>query len=327
MTVTLTGEQLDIHKRIMSIFYPHAMRRREHVIKNKIRFVHYTTAANALSIIRTKRMWMRNTTCMTDYREVQHGLDALNRYLAVAENKAAFDAALNECFPGSADETIGLFNSWWQTTQLNTYIASISEHDDREDLHGRLSMWRAFSGATARVALVLKLPLELGSNMALHASLLPVSYFTDADIAGEMGAVTVRIKENCDFLRKLDRNVFIGNVFAMFTTAVVCLKHEGFHEEREWRVIYEPKRNPSTLIDSSVEVIGGIPQLVYKIPLENNSAAGISGLDPTDLLDRIILGPSQFPWVMYEAFVTTLDAAGVKDAASRVYASQIPVRT
>ena len=136
MTVTLTGEQLDIHKRIMSIFYPHAMRRREHVIKNKIRFVHYTTAANALSIIRTKRMWMRNTTCMTDYREVQHGLDALNRYLAVAENKAAFDAALNECFPGSADETIGLFNSWWQTTQLNTYIASISEHDDREDLHG-----------------------------------------------------------------------------------------------------------------------------------------------------------------------------------------------
>jgi hypothetical protein len=73
--------------------------------------------------------------------------------------------------------------------------------------------------------------------------------------------------------------------------------------------------------------VSGIPQLVYKIPLENNSAAGISGLALADILDRIIIGPSQFPWAMYEAFVAALDEAGVKDAANRVFASQIPVRT
>jgi hypothetical protein len=210
---------------------------------------------------------------------------------------------------------------------LQTYVTSISEHDDREDLHGRLSMWRAFGGATARVALVVRLSLELGSNVALGTSLLPVSYFTDQDIVGEIGTVTANIRDNRDFLRGLERNVFIGTVFAMFAAAVVCLKHEGFHEEREWRVIYGPKRVPSTLIESSVEVIAGIPQLVYKIPLENNSGAGISGLDPSDLVDRIIIGPSQFQWAMYEAFVTALDAAGVKNAASRVFVSQIPVRT
>jgi len=194
-------------------------------------------------------------------------------------------------------------------------------------LHGRLSMWRAFGGATtARVALVLKIPLAVGSNQALNAILSPVGYFPDEDVAHELNSVSNNLRTNRDFLRGVDRNEFISIVFMMFVTAVVCLKHEGFHEEREWRIIYSPKRMPSPLMESSVEVIGGVPQLVYKIPLENNLDAGLSGIDLRDLLDRVIIGPSQFPWVMYEAFVAALDAAGVKDAASRVFASQIPVR-
>jgi hypothetical protein len=135
------------------------------------------------------------------------------------------------------------------------------------------------------------------------------------------------VRTNRDFLRGIDRNEFIASVFMMFVTAVVCLKHEGFHEEREWRITYSPKRMPSPLMESSVEVVAGVPQLVYKIPLENNPDADLSGIDLRDLLDRIIIGPSQFPWVMYEAFVAALDAAGVKDAPSRVFVSQIPVRT
>jgi len=152
MTVTLTPEQLKVAAQLLLIFHPHATRCRERVIKNKVRFVHYTSAANALSIIKTKRIWMRNTTCMTDYREVQHGLDALNRYFNIEAHREAFATALNDCFPGSADEVFGLFNRWWQNTQLQTYVTSISEHDDREDFHGRLSMWRAFGGTAARVA-------------------------------------------------------------------------------------------------------------------------------------------------------------------------------
>jgi hypothetical protein len=272
-------------------------------------------------------MWMRNTTCMTDYREVQHGLDALNRYFNNVAQKDAFATALDACSPGSAKQAFDLFNQWWQNTQLQTYITSISEHDDREDLHGRLSMWRAFGGAAARVAIVINLPLTIGSNLALRAEVSPVGYFTDADVARELDLVTANVRANRDFLRGVDRNFLIGSVFAMFTTAVVCLKHEGFHEEREWRVIHSPKRMPSPFIESSVEVVAGVPQLVYKIPLENNSDAGLSGLDPNDLVDRIIIGPTQFPWAMYEAFVTALEAVGVKEAGSRVFVSQIPVRT
>jgi hypothetical protein len=327
MAVNLTEEELSVVKRIMPTFHPHAMRCRERVMKNQGRFVHYTSAANALSIIRTRRFWMRNTTCMTDYREVQHGLDALTRYFAVDAPRVAFTEALNMCFPGSANEVFNLFNGWRQDTQLQTFVASISEHDDREDAHGRLSMWRAFGGATARVALVLRVPLELGSNVALGAVLMPVSYFTAADIAREIESVMTNVRDNLDFLRSLERQRFIGEVFAMLTNIVVCLKHEGFEEEREWRVIYSPRRNPSPLIESSVEVIAGIPQRVYKIPLENNSSAGISGLSPSDLFDRLTIGPTQFPWAMYDAFVAALSDAGIENAAPRVCVSQIPVRT
>jgi hypothetical protein len=314
--------------KLQNIFLPYAVRCRERMIRQNGRFVHYTSAANALSIIKNKRIWMRNTTCMSDYREVHHGLDALNRYFNNEPHKQAFSAALNDCHSGAADEIVTLFNQWWQNTQLQTYITSISEHDDREDSHGRLSMWRAFGGGgAARVALVIKLSLRLNTNIPLQLILNPVGYFTDQELKSELDAVVSNIQAERDFLSSLDRPSFVTNVFHMHMAHVVCFKHEGFHEEREWRIIYAPRRSPSSLIESAVEIVSGIPQLVYKIPLENNSSAGISGIAFADLFDRIIIGPTQFPWALYEAFVTALDQAGIKDAANRVFVSQIPVRT
>jgi hypothetical protein len=51
------------------------------------RFVHYTSAESALSIIKSKHLWMRNTTCMTDFREVQHGFDILARFFFDEQKK------------------------------------------------------------------------------------------------------------------------------------------------------------------------------------------------------------------------------------------------
>jgi hypothetical protein len=105
------------------------------------------------------------------------------------------------------------------------------------------------------------------------------------------------------------------------------LKHEGFSEEREWRVIHAPNRMPSDNLESSIETIAGVPQRIYKIPLRSDPSAGLTGLDLDQLIDRIIIGPTQFPWVMFEAFSSALTDAGVKNSASRIAISQIPVRT
>jgi hypothetical protein len=306
-------------------FFPHLTACRDRMIKARSRFVHYTSAENALKIITSKHIWMRNATCMVDYREVRHGFVALQRYFTV--HRPTFDAALNECSPGIAEEAFGLFDQWWQNIQLQTYITSISKHDERENLHSRFSMWRAFGHTTARVAIVVKLPLAVGENEGFSPTLSPVMYFSDQDIVGEFGSVISNVSENREFLRGIDRNHLLRIIFLMFVTAIVTLKHEGFHEEKEWRIIYSPKRSAPAHIESSIEVVGGIPQLVYKIPFKNDPDAGISGMDPTELLDRIIIGPTQFPWAMYEAFVAALEGVGVTDAASRVHVSQIPIRT
>src|SRR5712664_1310320 len=92
-TSGLTPELFQLALRLERIFMPQARKQRiqagfddEHV-QTPIRFVHYTSAEAALKIIRSKRMWMRNTTCMTDYREVQHGLKIIETHSCLTDLK------------------------------------------------------------------------------------------------------------------------------------------------------------------------------------------------------------------------------------------------
>jgi hypothetical protein len=322
----LTAEQLAITEKLNSILFPYAWRKRKAMMSRNGRFVHYTSAENALKIISNKCIWMRSTTCMMDYREVHHGYDALRRYFADGANRDAFITALNGCSSGVAEQAVAQFDQSLQANQLQTYITS-SEHDDREDAHGRLSMWRAFGNSTARVAIVIKLDLEIGINLSLGAELSPVAYFTDREFADELNAVVANISANKDFLRSIDRSWLLASVHTMLTSAMVCLKHEGFEEEREWRVIHSPARHSPEHIQQSIEVVAGVPQRICKILLRSDAEVGLTGLNPNELIDRIIIGPTQYPFAMLDAFVSGLTDVGVADAAKRVVVSQIPVRT
>lgn len=326
----LTPEQIQLLTRLEGVFMPYATKRRNTIFephRDYARFVHYTSAEAALSIIKSKRMWMRNTNCMTDYREVQHGFEILNKSLSHEIRKSQLFQALDLCSPNAAPEAIGLFNQWWNDIRFNTYIASISEHDDREDLHGRLSMWRAFASSNvARVALVLRIP-KLGAGSAgLNLMFSPVAYLNEGEVHTELDTIIQNIRTNCGFLRSVDRQFIIGMVFAMLLAGVVCLKHEGFHEEREWRVIYSPKRTPSSLMESSVEIIAGVPQIIHKIPLDTAVSATLADIDLSRMFDRLIIGPSPYPWPMYEAFVAALKEINVPNAEGQVFTSCIPIR-
>jgi len=250
----------------------------------------------------------------------------LNKFFADTSKAGEFKSALDGCVDGVGKQSFDLFNQWWNDIRFNTYITCVSEHDDSEDQHGRLSMWRAFAGATARVALVFKIPLTEDSAAFLNLLMIPVAYHNDARVERELESVIKNIRDNQEFLRSIDREMFVQSIFFMLVTSVVCLKHEGFREEREWRVIYSPNLRPSPLISPSIEVVGGVPQRVYKIPLAGGSP-DLANVAIPSLVDRVIIGPSPYPWPMYEAFVTALTAAGVTDANSRVFVSGIPIRS
>lgn len=123
---------------------------------------------------------------MSDYREVQHGFDILQRYFLDKDRAARFSAALDACAPGVAHEAIKLFDQWWAhpavSTRFTTYISSLSLHWKHENQHGRLSMWRAFGNqSTPRVALIFSLPTFTAAAAADALKLLfsPVAYLPE----------------------------------------------------------------------------------------------------------------------------------------------------
>lgn len=331
-------EQMELLIKLGDIFMPVARRQQDELYQrdrntgsglDSARFVHYTSAEAALSIIKNKRVWMRNAMCMADYREVQHGFEILQRFFSDKTKLDVFVAALDECTPGAAMEAINLFNQNWNTTRFHTYITSISEHLSEEDQHGRLSMWRAFGGNTARVALVFNIPWNSGATLALNLMFSPVAYLSEEQAHETLFEVVANVKANRNFLHSQEPQLIVNFIFTTLIAAVTCLKHEGFHEEREWRAIYSPYRLKSDLMESSTRVIAGIPQTIYSIPIDERVSPALAGLEFSRIFERLIIGPSQYAWPMYETFVPALEAAGVsKDILKdRVRISDIPIRT
>ena len=152
LKAAVTPEMLEQGKQLANIMMPRFMKQTRELFQREPgqthgRLVHYTTAETALKIIRTKRFWMRNTNCMSDFSEVQHGFEILNSFFSNEAKKESFTEAIDDCIPGVASEAIAAFSNSWSDIRLNSYIACLSEHQDSEDLNGRLSMWRAFGGS------------------------------------------------------------------------------------------------------------------------------------------------------------------------------------
>src|SRR4051794_36059773 len=89
-------------------------RKRARVDKRNLRFIHYTDGEAAQSIIRNKAVWIRSTTCMSDFEDVHHGL---------------------ACFARS-----------WEGYSSKALRSALNKS---RALHGRLSMWRSYRTNTS----------------------------------------------------------------------------------------------------------------------------------------------------------------------------------
>jgi len=155
-------------------------------------------------------------------------------------------------------------------------------------------MWRAFGGTGTRVGIVLRIPFASMSGLHLALTFSPVAYLSESSAHGVIDEVVANVRANRDYLRTLKREFLSNLVFQIFVAGIVCLKHEGFHEEREWRAIHTPKRWSSPLMESSTEVVAGVPQVVYKAPLDVSVSPLLADLDFVGVLDRLIVGPTPY---------------------------------
>jgi hypothetical protein len=188
-------------------------------------------------------------------------------------------------------------------------------------------MWRAFGSKTARVGLVFNVPFQSPGAEAMRLIFSPVAYFKDAEADQLVPEVIKNIKANIPFLTSVGRQEIVNWIFYMLLLGVTCVKHEGFREEKEWRVVHCPHLYPSPLIKSSNETVGGIPQIVYKLPLDKSANPVLADLDISHLFDRLIIGPSPYPIAMADAFADALTKAGVAEAGKKIFVSNIPIRS
>lgn len=181
---TLTTQQVERIVQFTKILMPHAYRQIEAKygsgpFQSYARFVHYTSAESALKIIRSKRFWMRNVTCMADFTEVQRGFEIILRIFSEESYRIPFIKAFDACVAGVAEKALNYFEQSGIHLRFHTFITSISEHGDDEDINGRLSMWRAFGGNSGRVALVMKIPAVSTAHLKLKIHFSPVAYLTE----------------------------------------------------------------------------------------------------------------------------------------------------
>ena len=309
---------------LTNLFASHIVERRKR-FETGGRLVHYTSAESAYKIIKGRQIWLRNASMMNDFSEIEHGLQCLISAWA-SEPGQKLQAMLNRIKDGLRDEIAGLFDGHTDAIKRATYIISLSEHDDDEDKLGRLSMWRAY-GARAGVAMVLNNTAFAATTDEMKVYSSPVFYqdfeqfgawfesWVDKLLAAEAGLSTV------------DPALLQWWMFYAFRSFVLCTKHPGFAEEREWRVFYSPTFEGETeWVSHSVEIIGGIPQLVMKLSLHDNAEKGITGVVPATLFNRIIIGPCEHPVQVRAGIASALTDSGVAEPLANMWISFIPLR-
>ncbi|MGK0174873.1 MAG: hypothetical protein ACI9AT_001255 [Ulvibacter sp.] len=316
----------EVKERLECIFMPRLAAEKARLLSDGNRFIHYTTAENALNIIKSRELWMRSPACMNDYMEISHGHGLLVKFFQETEYRKTFTESIDQYQVGLAEDILNGFDLWWEKIRNYVFIASVSEHPSSEDKHGRLSMWRAYGSQEGKAGLVLNNPPKPSFNLGVILS--PALYYTRDDLTYDLLSIAELVDNNIDYLKTLKRETILGTVITSLIIYAVCLKHPGFSEEREWRLIFLPNMLPENKwVKKSIETIGGIPQIVYKMPLQNSDELDITGLSIPELLESIIIGPSQYPLVLFDAFNATLVNEDISGSDKIIVVSDIPLRT
>lgn len=314
----------DIEK-LKKIFHCDYHKRMEELKKSTNKLVHYTSASAGLKILQNKEMWMRRVSCMNDFSEVQHGKDLFIDLWKNTEKDIV--QKLTSLFGDNGDvfnEVMGELEKISAFNILHSYITCFSEHLESEDKYGRLSMWRGYGKGTG-IALVLKKDIFYSEYDAIDITTSPVAYLNKDDIKDKFISLVTDLEENkqkIDF-KNIQRDDLHDFLIEWLEILILSIKHPAFCEEKEWRVIsFENAKG----IKKDIIDLNGMPQPVQKIPLSEKLQTDGDEFSVNEILDHIIIGPTQYAIPIYQALVEELEKLNVENAKGKVIFSDIPYR-
>lgn len=314
----------DIEK-LNKIFYENYYTRVESLKQSSNKLVHYTSASAGLKILQNKEMWMRRVSCMNDFREVQHGKDLFIKLWQNRGEKITSD--LRPVFGYNStifNEIMKELDDISEFDILRSYITCFSEHPENEDKYGRLSMWRGYGKGTG-IALVLKKDIFYSEYDEIAITTSPVAYLNEADIENKFDSLVENLERNKQEInfKNIPREDLDSFLRTWLEVLILSIKHPAFCEEKEWRVISFEKAKG---IKKDIIDLNGMPQPVQKIPLSEKLQTDGDGFSVNEILDRIIIGPTQYAIPIYQALVEELEKLNVENAKGKVIFSDIPYR-
>jgi len=225
----------------------------------------------------------------------------------------------------------GYFNEFDLEHALNVYVFCLSEHDPK-DTDGLLSMWRGYGRNGNGAALIFQTDF-LTVNERSPLLFFKVRYESEQE---RIAWIEARFRECIDILKDhwhvISTDQQLGLVahqmFSLMEIYSLVSKHKGFSEEKEWRIIYLPKRDTAGVLKEGFDyVIGsrGIePKLKFKIgplPTETQGSWNFESI-----LHQIILGPSLSSPLTANTIRRMLDVNNKPGFKQKLRPSGIPLR-
>lgn len=314
-------------RKMLEIFFCYDRKRVADLKSSGRLLAHYTTAETAMEILKGRSIWLRNAAVMNDYSEIAYGKSAMEPVIS-GPLWTRFAAALESISPGIADAIKSSHQEHYKHARESVFTMSLSEHEPTDEF-GQLSMWRAYGGPVAGVALLFKGEVADLEVESLECSVSPVLYGGPNEFHQEFDEMISLIEANIDFLKGFDSQALIVAATAVLQFSMFSIKHPGFREEAEWRVVHRPYEFSSAHVIPKNVTLGGTPQTIYELPFhapEKGALFNIPELNLDNILQGIMLGPCAYPETVFRAFRDEMIAAGIPDAHDRIRVSNIPLR-
>ena len=290
---------------------------------------HYTSVQVVEQILKNEELWFANPLYMNDLEEMRLGI--------------AIGAELFPQFAQQAAETqdrigrlVQAFNHYIThlatIAAIDTYVFCLSEHP-LDNIDGLLPMWREYGSKGNGAALVFNTQ-KIHYQPQHPVIIVKVIYATFQQRVNELKA---RPSDWACITRdaKLEDDRLYLAAYAAFNfvkSFALTTKHPGFLEEKEWRAIYLPERDPQgyfkDCLDYFVGPRGVEPKFKFKFAMPrtpNDPSAPIPG-NLSDILAFIILGPTVSSPLARAAFIRMLERTGKGEFSDRVFSSTIPLR-
>jgi hypothetical protein len=288
---------------------------------------HYTSIAVLEAILRNNELWLSNPLFMNDLEEVRFGIHAgaglffeSSEIESACRSKQRFDL-LKSAFNY-------YFNKFDSEHVLDTYVFCLSKHE-KDNTDGLLSMWRGYGGNGIGAAIV----FDTAKIDAREESPLIVANVHYGTVEARLNWLRQRITQFAEILTKSDipdDKLSIGSyyfferlkLFAIFT------KHGGFKEENEWRMVYMPDRDQAKVFKKMFSYWVGPRGVEPKLKLKIQAILGLpeTDLSLSQVVQRIILGPSLSSPLARNSILNMLDTLGRPDLKDRIVSSTIPLR-